>query len=185
MWVHTGPPCTFWSTLSRRCNKRTLAQNEQLRLEALVHIVLSIQICQYQQRCNRFCSFEQPLRARSWHLDIAQNMLSGNFGAAMPASGGTGARPMKRFNFDSCCWGHRDPGNGKLYKKAQSFASNADMSKLCFTCTGGHDHQKVEGHVSGGPRHGQRRSQVAGEYPMEFCLAWAKCIKCCCRPLAA
>ena len=184
LWVHMGPPCTFWSTLSRRCNKRTLAQNEQLRLEALVHIVLSIQICQYQQRCNRFCSFEQPLRARSWHLDIVQNMLGGSFGAVMPASGGTGAQPMKRFNFDSWCWGHRDPGNGKLYKKAQSFASNADMSKLCFTCAGGHDHQKVEGTVSGGPRHGRRRSQVAGEYPMDFCLAWAKLIKRCCRPRA-
>ena len=81
---------------------------------------------------------------------------------------------MKRFTFDSCCWGHRDPGNGKLYEKEQSFASNADMSKLCFTCAGGHDHQKVEGTVPGGPRHGRRRSQVAGEYPMDVLLGLGK-----------
>ena len=185
LWVHTGPPCTFWSTLSRRCNKRTPSYNEQLRLEALVHIVFSVQLCQYQQSRNRLCSFEQPRRAASWHLDIVQHMLTGSSVAVMLASGGTGAQPMKRFNFVSCCWGHKDLGNRKLYKKARCFASNADLSKFCFACTGGHEHQKIEGFVSGGPRHGQRRSQVAGEHPMDFCMAWAKYIKICCRPLAA
>ena len=33
-WVHTAPPCTFWSTLSRRCNKRTPIEDERLRLQA-------------------------------------------------------------------------------------------------------------------------------------------------------
>ena len=185
LWVHTAPPCTFWSTLSPRNNNRTPAYNEELRLEALVHIIFSIQICRYQQSRNRLSSFEQPARAASWDLDIVQDMLRGSIVKMMPASGGTGAQPMKLFNFDSCCWGHKDPGNGKLYKKPQRFASNADMSRLCFKCTGGHEHQAVEGVVCGGPRHGQRRSKVAGEYPMDFCMAWAEVIKSCCRPLAA
>ena len=185
LWVRTGPPCTCWSTLSRRCNKRTPSRNEQLRLEALVHIVFSVQICQYQQSRNRLCSFDQPPSAASWHLDIVQHMLRGSSVAVMPAPGGTGAQPTKCFKFDSCCWGHKDPGNGQLYNKAQLFASNADMSKLLSKRTGYHEHQILEGVVSGGPRRGQRRSQVAGEYPMDFSMDWAKCINSCCRTLAA
>ena len=117
-WVRLALPCTFCSTLSRRCNNRTPSYKEQLRLEALVHIVFSVQICQYQQSRNRLCSLEQTLRAASWHLDMVQNMLRGSSVAVMPAFGGTGAQPMKRFKFD-CRWGHKDPGHGKFYKKAQ------------------------------------------------------------------
>ena len=102
----------------------------------------------------------------------------------MPATGGNNQLSMRSFDFDSCCWGHVDPGNGMLYKKPQRFASNADMSSLCLKCPGGHEHQKVEGVVSGGLRHGERRSVVAGEYPMAFCMAWATLVKSC-RPLAA
>lgn len=153
-------------------------------MEALVHIVFSLQICQYQKRCGRFCSFEQPTRAASWHLDIVQDILQGRHMSIMPATGGMVLQPMGLFNFDSCCWGHVDPGNGKLYKKAQRFASNGDMSTLCLRCAGGHVHQVVEGVVCGGPRHGARRSVVAGEYPNDFCMAWATVIKNC-RPLAA
>ena len=117
-------------------------------------------------------------------MDIVQDMLKGKSVAMMPAPGGMDVGPMRLFNFDSCCWGHVDPGNGRPYKKAQRFASNADMSTLCLKCRGGHVHQIVEGVVSGGPRHGTRRSVVAGEYPMDFCMAWARVIKSC-RPLAA
>lgn len=186
MWVHTGPPCTMWSTLSRRNNKRTATEEEHLRLEALVFLIFSVQVCQYQKSQNRHCSFEQPARAASWNLDFVQDMLNGNAVPMMPATGGrqVPSTSMRLFHFDSCCWGHVDPGNGMFYKKSQRFASNADMSSLCFKCRGGHAHQVVEGNVSGGPRHGARRSVVAGEYPMEFCVAWAKVIKTC-RPLAA
>ena len=184
LWVHAGPPCTFWSTLSRRNNNRSYKEDERLRLESLVHIIFSVQVCQYQKSRRRYCSMEQPVRAASWKLDIVQDMLLGNAIAMMPAPGGMDAQPMKLFKFDSCCYAHKDPGNGRLYKKPQCFASNADMSRLCVKCCGGHVHQVVEGVVAGGPRHGVRRSVVAGEYPMDFCMAWARVIKSC-RPLAA
>ena len=184
LWVHTAPECTFWSTLSRRCNKRSATENENLRIAALMHLVFSLQICQYQASHGRYCSFEQPTRAASWDLDIVQDMLRGRRMSIMPASGGMNLRPMGIFDFDSCEWGHTDPGNGRPYKKAQRFASNGDMASLCRKCSREHDHQIVEGAVSGGPRHGTRRSVVAGEYPMDFCMAWARVIKNC-RPLVA
>ena len=183
LWLHTAPPCTFWSTLSRRNNKRTYSENERLRLEALVHLIFSVQLCQYQRSRGRYCSFEQPVRAASWNLDIVQDMLHSRSIAISPATGGMQLRPMREFGFDNCRWGQVDPGNGRPYKKAQRFACNADMSTLCLRCQGGHVHQIVENVVAGGPRHGTRRSVVAGEYPMEFCMAWAKVIKSC-RPLA-
>ena len=36
MWVHCAPPCTFWSSLSRRTNHRSRIEDEDLRLQALV-----------------------------------------------------------------------------------------------------------------------------------------------------
>ena len=119
LWVRLAPPCTCWSQLSRRCNKRTSSYREQLRLQALVHIVFSVQFRQYQPSRNGLCSFEQSLRVASWQLDYVQLMLRGSSVAVMPATGGTGAQPMKRFKFDSCCWGHKYHGNGKFYKKPQ------------------------------------------------------------------
>ena len=183
-WVHLAPPCTFWSSLSRRWNRRSPSEDEKLRTEALMHLIFSLQICQYQAHLGRYCSFEQPPQAASWHLDIVQDMLRGHRMSIMPATGGMPLRPMGLFNFDSCAWGHTDPGNGLPYKKAQRFASNADMSSLCRKCCRQHVHQIVDGVVQGGPRHGERRSVVAGEYPMDFCMAWARVIKNC-RPLVA
>ena len=111
----------------------------------------------------RFCSLEQPKAARSWHLDIINELLQ------MSA--------MCRFHFDSCPWGHADPGNHLLYKKPQCFACNGDMSSLCLKCKCNSPHQAVEGCVKGGVRHGERRSVVAGEYPVQFCNAWVALIK--------
>ena len=60
MWVHCAPPCTFWSTLSRRTNHRSRIEDEDLRLQALVHIVFSLQLCRHQLRHKRWVSFEHP-----------------------------------------------------------------------------------------------------------------------------
>ena len=38
-WVHLAPPCTFWSPLARRCNRRTEADNERRRVQALAFLV--------------------------------------------------------------------------------------------------------------------------------------------------
>ena len=163
LWVHSAPPCRFWSIASRRVKKRSPVEEENLRLEALVFIVLSVQSCKFQIRMGRFCSLEQPKTARSWHLDIINELLQ------MSA--------MRRFPFDSCPWGHVDPGNHLLYKKPQCFASNGDMSSLCLKCKCNSPHQAVEGCLKGGVRHGARRSVVAGEYPVQFCNAWVALIK--------
>ena len=48
MWVHCAPPCTFWSSLSRRTNHRSRIEDEDLRLKGLVCIVLSLQMCHHQ-----------------------------------------------------------------------------------------------------------------------------------------
>ena len=166
MWVHCAPPCTFWSLLSRRTNHRSRIEDEDLRLQALVHIVFSLQLCRHQLRQTRWFSFEHPPTCSSWKLDLLQELV---------ASGTS--QTVEKYIFDSCRWGHQDPGNGKLYRKRQCFASNADLSPLCLHCECCVRHQVVEGAVDSGPRKGTRRSLVAGEYPWAFCVAWADLIK--------
>ena len=46
-WVHLAPPCTVWSLLSRRCNRRTEADNERMRLKALVFLVFPLQVANF------------------------------------------------------------------------------------------------------------------------------------------
>ena len=57
MWVHCAPPCTFWSSLSRRTNHRSRIEDEDLRLQALVHIVFSLQLCRHQLRQKTLAQF--------------------------------------------------------------------------------------------------------------------------------
>ena len=178
MWVHCAPPCTFWSSLSRRTNHRSRIEDEDLRLQALVHIVFSLQLCRHQLRQKRWCSFEHPPTASSWNLDLLQELVaSGTSQTGPTVVAGNNMLKMEKYIFDSCRWGHQDPGNGKLYRKRQCFASNADLSPLCLRCVCCVRHQVVEGTVDSGPRKGTRRSLVAGEYPWAFCVAWADLIK--------
>ena len=90
---------------------------------------------------------------------------------------GNNMMKVKKYIFDSCRWGLQDPGNGRLYRKRQCFASNADLSPLCLRCVCSVRHQVVEGAVDSGPHKGTRRTFVAGEYPWAFCVAWAGLIK--------
>ena len=76
MWVHCAPPCTCWSSLSRRTNHRSRIEDEDLRLEALVHIVFSLQLCHHQLRQKRWFSFEHPPTASSWNLDLLQEFVA-------------------------------------------------------------------------------------------------------------
>ena len=61
-WIHTAPPCTFWPILSRWCNKRSDAMQEQFRLRVLVYLIFSVQLCEYQAKAGRGWSFEHPPR---------------------------------------------------------------------------------------------------------------------------
>jgi len=187
-WVHCAPPCTFWSSLSRRTNHRSRTEEEMLRLEALAHLVFSTQLCEHQMRCGRWFSIEQPPTATSWKLDLLRRLLAsgstqGSPAMAMLAAGNDGLEPevmpAQRYVFDSCRWDHRDPGNGKLYRKRQCFVSNFNMSPLVLRCHCRERHQVVEGYVESGARRGTSRAKVAGEYPWAFCVEWAKLIHGC------
>ena len=162
-WVHTAPPCTFWTPLAHRCNKRSDATCESMRLEALVFIIFSVQLCRYQLRAKRFCSFEQPPRCSSWRLDIITELVS--------------ALAAGNVEFDSCAWGHRDPGNNKPYLKRQRLIGNVSLASLRRRCSCQCKHQTVEGRITCGPRRGAHRSVVAGEYPLEFCRVLADLIR--------
>ena len=126
-----------------------------------------------------------PPSAASWNLDLLQDLLAS--GSSLLASGssqigtmvaaGNDMLKVRKYIFDSCRWGHQDPGNGKFYRKRQCFASNADMSCLCLRCVCHVRHQVVEGHIDAGPLKGTSRARVAGKYPWAFCVEWAKVIK--------
>ena len=162
-WVHLGPPCTFWSPLARRCNLRSEADNEQLRLKALAFLVFPLQVCNFQRQRQRCWSLEQPPHCVSWNLDIVKEFTDREL-----ASGNAALK------FDSCAWGHKDPGNGKPFLKRQCFVSNAQLIRLHRRCScSPRAHQVVEGTVKSGSRKGELRSTISGEYPVDFCNAFA------------
>ena len=51
-----------------------------------------------------------------------------------------------------------------------AMASNVNLSSMQVRCTCPRKtHELVQGFVRGGPRHGERRSNVSGEYPVAMC----------------
>ena len=167
-WVHSGFPCTFWTQIAHCTRKRSAEDDEANRIRELVHVVLTLQLARWQASQKYHMSFENPPRCASWRMDITQDTLA--------AIGAT------KYFFDSCAWGHRDPGNGKPYKKGQCIASTGNLSSLVRKCTCGSGkdvHQVVEGMVSillPGATKRMRRSTYAGAYPKEMCKAWAKTV---------
>ena len=167
-WIHSGFPCTFWSSLAHCTRNRSAEDDEATRLREMVHLVLTLQLARWQASHKLHISLENPPKCASWRMDITRDTL-----AAIGA---------KKYFFDSCAWGHRDPGNGKPYKKTQCIASTGDLSSLVRTCTCGSGkgvHQIVEGLVSillPGATKKMRRSTYAGAYPKELCKAWAEAV---------
>ena len=170
-WIHSGFPCTFWVRLAHLTRKKTREQNEADRLRALVHVVVTTQLANWQHRHNLIMSFENPPGAASWNLDIVQRTLA--------------EAKMQRVYFDSCAWGHCDVESGKPYLKRQCIAASAsvDLSPLArkCTCPGGRArgvHQVVEGTVRvPGEQKAVSRSTKSGEYPTALCRAWAQLVK--------
>ena len=103
-WVHSGFPCTFWSTLSHSNRKKNIGDEEESRTRALAHVILTCQLARWQHKRGYHVSFENPPSARSWKLDIVKNTV-----AAIGAD---------TYKTDSCAWGHVDPVNGKPVKKS-------------------------------------------------------------------
>ena len=168
-WIHSGFPCTFWVRLAHLTRKKTLQQNEADRLRELVHLVLTLQLARWQHQKGFMMSLENPPCAQSWNLDIMQKTLMGT--------------NMKKVFFDSCAWGHRDPGSGKPYLKRQCIAAFAsvNLSPLVRRCSCGREagiHERIEGMTTrpGDPSK-VRRSVLSGEYPMRLCHTWANIVK--------
>ena len=165
-WVHAGPPCTFWTPMGRFNARRTRAQWEARRTEALHHLTLAAEIMRYQVRHARMGSLEQPPQCISWRLEVMEQLMSDLEGAG-----------WARICFPSCAWGHTDPGNGDMYYKPQAFFSSAQdlihLARACECDVRGLRHCRIEGCVSGGPLHGQKRTTVAGAYPADMCFAMA------------
>ena len=75
-WLHSGFPCTFWSTLAHLTSKSTIAEEEERRECALVHVILTCQLAHWQHKKGYHVSFENPPSARSWKLDIVKNTMA-------------------------------------------------------------------------------------------------------------
>ena len=65
MWVHSGYPCTFWSSLAHCTRNRDEILNEQVRKRELVYIFFTRQIANWQVRQGRHVSIENPPRCCS------------------------------------------------------------------------------------------------------------------------
>ena len=97
--------------------------------------MFSLQVCIVQRQHQRLWSLEQPPHCASWNLDIMKEFTERELA--------TGNNALE---FDSCVWGHKDPGNGKPYLKRQRFVSNAQLTGLHRRCTcSPHTHQRVDG----------------------------------------
>ena len=108
------------------------------RMHELVHLSLTLQLARWQASQKFHLPIENSPKCASWRMDITRDILVA-IGAA-------------KYLFDSCVWGHRDPGNGKPYKKAQCIASTSNLSTSVRNCNGGsrkHVRQTVEGMVHG------------------------------------
>lgn len=167
-WLHSGFPCTFWTSLAHCTRRRSPQDDEHIRLRELVHLVLSLQLAHWQFKNGCHVSLENPPACASWRMDITIRTLA--------AIGAT------KHIFDSCAWGHRDPGNGRLYKKTQCIASTGNLSSLLRKCSCGSNpqHQEVQGVVSillPGQTKRVRRSTYAGAYPKRLCDAWAAAVQ--------
>ena len=116
-WVHTAPPCTFWSSLSRWHNTRGDFVNEQFRLKALALIVFSAQLCEYQVRAGRLCSFERPASCSRWRLDIVNELATQTLAAG-------------NVLFDSCAWGAQRPRTQYAIFEAAAFRCERTPCRL-------------------------------------------------------
>ena len=154
--VHVGPPCTFWTKMSRFTAIRTQTEWKALRAIASHHLKLAVRIMRRQSSQGRTASFEQPPRCISWRLHCVQDLVE------LPG--------WSRYSWPSCAYGHKDPGSGRPFLKRQSFAANVDFTSLQVPCSCPKgSHQRVQGVVQSGERAGLRRTVVSGEYPPMMC----------------
>jgi hypothetical protein len=168
VWLHVGPPCTFWSGLSRCTALRTPTRWEDLRRDAMVHVVFTMHLLRLQAASTRHGSWEQPPGCVSWRLPVTVAFLEDHPG-------------WHKYIFPSCAWGHANPGTGSPWLKRQGFLSDVSLVTLQRPCICTEAHSVVQGTIHAGPRRGERCSTVSGEYPSALCDALAALICRTCR----
>ena len=164
-WLHVAPPCTFWTAIGRWTASKTPETWALLRTRAKELWFFALQLVFLQAQNGRKGSLEQPPRCASWKLRCTEQ-----FYAAQP--------DWQHFVWPSCPFGMRDPVSGAPWQKMQGFLSNADLGALaCRRCECRVRHGHIKGQIKGGPRHGQRRTTIAGEYPMQMCQVLASVVR--------
>ena len=166
-WVHSGFPCTFWTPLSRLCNRCPPETNQQKRLEALAFVIFTCQVLKWQGNRGAKASYENGIGCSSHKLDIVQGMVQD--------------MQMKRYATASCAWGGRDPESGKPLAKQRLFVANWDCSRIVKRCTcpggkGKGTHQATMGKAKGSK---QSRSQYSGIYEPALCDEFVVAFKGC------
>ena len=158
-WLHLAPPCTFWTPISRWTASKKPEAWAWLRTRAKELWFFALQLAVLQSQHGRKGSLEQPPRCASWGLRSTEQ-----FYAAQP--------DWQHFCWPSCAYGMRDPVTGVPWKKMQGFLSNADLGRVASrTCECRVRHGWIQGQIMSGPRRGQRRTAIAGEYPTQMCQA--------------
>ena len=71
-WLHVGPPCTFWCTISRWTAHATRERWDDNRKSARTHRSFALHLLSLQEARGDNCSIEQPPGCASWKLGMTQ-----------------------------------------------------------------------------------------------------------------
>ena len=164
-WLHLGPPCTYWTPISRCTASKTPGTWALLRANARELWFTALQMAFLQSQQGRKGSIEQPPRCVSWRLRATEE-----FYIEHP--------DWKLFVWPSCAYGMCDPITGAPWQKRQGFLSNADLGLVASRrCTCRVPHGVVQDRIKSGPWKGWRRTTIAGQYPPEMCQKLASVVR--------
>ena len=164
-WLHLGPPCTYWTPISRCTASKTPGTWALLRANARELWFTALQMAFLQSQQGRKGSIEQPPRCVSWRLRATEE-----FYIEHP--------DWKLFEWPSCAYGMCDPITGAPWQKRQGFLSNADLGLVASRrCTCRVPHGVVQDRIKSGPWKGWRRTTIAGQHPPGMCQKLASVVR--------
>ena len=164
-WLHLAPPCTFWTPISRWTASKTPEEWASLRTRAKEMWHFALHLAVVQSRDGGKGSLEQPPRCASWRLRSTEA-----FYIAHP--------DWQHFSWPSCAYVMGDPVTRAPWKKMQGFLSNADLSSVASQkCTCHVRHGWIQGQIKSGPWRGEKRTRIAGEYPLQMCEVLASVVR--------
>ena len=153
--VLTCPPCTTMSQLMA-CNwwRMNREKREAQAKQGMSFVDLSVEIWNFQLKCNHFYIFEHPKGSLVWQRDNVKEV------------------PGDEVTFDQCMLGLKAPGqDGNYIKKRTTIKTNVPglaNALRQYQCHGRHTHQRVEGNFNG-----VKLSTYSAHYPPEMCAVLA------------